>query len=208
MQSKNFRDSQVTKQTSGRRSKEEASVHSSRFQVQHCSKKKANSRRASCVIDHSVPAGEGDITISLQMGKENGINVIEDHAIPGMTFGLSSLQVEEFTCNSRAGNYQKPKCTLPSTSYKRLEVALSRTGIRTRAGGPAAQFTVIPGPMNELPCSFKDTPAVALYPELWRDLQICLGFPISEWLPISKPLTHCVSTTRTPGFNQRGDPRS
>jgi hypothetical protein len=34
------------------------------------------------------------------------INVIGDHVVPRMGFGLNSLQVQEFTCNSKGGNHQ------------------------------------------------------------------------------------------------------
>jgi hypothetical protein len=40
---------------------------------------------------------------------------------------------------------RNPKRTLPSSSYKRRDVPLGGTGIRTRAGRPAAEFNVFPG---------------------------------------------------------------
>jgi hypothetical protein len=52
------------------------------------------------------------------------------------------------------GIHQKPTRTLPSSSYKRREVALGGTGISTRAGRPAADFNVFPGQYFNIFLSF------------------------------------------------------
>jgi hypothetical protein len=63
-------------------------------------------------------------------------NVVGEHAVRGI--GISSLQVEEFTCNSNSGvTTRNPKRILPSSSFEGRQVVLGRTGTQTRVVGPA-----------------------------------------------------------------------
>jgi hypothetical protein len=62
--------------------------------------------------------------------------VIRDHATPGMGAGLSSLQVEEITCNSKGGNHQKPQ-THPTEQLEEKTRGGARQDRDSNPGGQA-----------------------------------------------------------------------
>jgi hypothetical protein len=79
----------------------------------------------------------------------NETNVMGDHAVPGMGFGLSSCYVEELTCNSKGKPPDTPNAPYRAACGKdekwrsalRREVALGAfipSGIRIWAGRPEA----------------------------------------------------------------------